>query len=82
MQGDDVEVALDDDDLTALADGIAGGVQTVQVIALAIEGRLRRVDVLGAGFVGGGTWVGARQNSATEGHDIAQRGRSPPTHRH
>jgi hypothetical protein len=52
VQGDDVEVALDEDALAGLADRLPRLVQAEEVLALGVDGRLGAVDVLGGRVVG------------------------------
>ena len=47
VQGDHVQVALDDDRLVEGADGLARPVEAVQQVAFVKQGRLRRVEELG-----------------------------------
>ena len=62
---DAVHLAFDEDDVVEAADGFLGEVEIEEHARLAVDGRLRRVEILGAGFVVGG------QRPPGEGDDLA-----------
>ena len=63
--GDAVHLAFDEDDVVEAADGLLGEVKIEEHARLAVDGRLRRVEILGAGlFVGG-------EGASGEGDDLA-----------
>ena len=62
---DAVHLAFDEDDVVETADGLLGEVKVEEDARLAVDGRLRRIEVLGAGlFVGG-------EGASGEGDDLA-----------
>ncbi len=63
--GDAVHLAFDEDDVVEAADGLLGEVKIEEHARLAVDGRLGRVEVLGAGFVVGG------EGAPGEGDDLA-----------
>ncbi len=63
--GDAVHLPLDEDDVVEAADRLFGEVEIEEHARLAVDGRLGRVEVLGAGFVIGG------KGASGEGDDFA-----------
>ena len=63
--GDAIHLAFDEDDVVEAADGFFGEVKIEQHARLAVDGRLGRVEILGAGFVVGG------EGAPGEGDDLA-----------
>ena len=71
VEGDRVEVPLDDDDLAGGARGVAREVGAVQRLALLEDERLGRVDVLGLLERAGGGGGGAVEDARAKGDDLA-----------
>ena len=63
--GDAVHLAFDEDDVVETADCLLGEMQVEEDTGLAVDRRLGRVEVLGAGFVVGG------EGASGEGDDLA-----------
>ena len=66
VHGDDVRVALHQVAAVLLDDGLLGLVDAVEFVALVVDFRLGRVDVLHLDALGGGG-----QHAPAEGHDLA-----------
>ncbi len=64
VDGDAVHLAFDEDDEVELPDGLLCLVEIEEDLALGIEGRLRRVHVLGAGLVAGIECAGGEGDNA------------------